>query len=81
VLIRLNQIVRDWADNSLQIFLWHSGIRWRKDVRRNNSTDFCRSRRPSAGGIELVNVAFGPNTRYVRRGNIIPISATMANHA
>jgi len=75
-LIRLNQIMRGWANyfkhaackhtmKSLENFTWHRVIRWwtrlhrwkRKDVRRRLTGPHGRWLRPSAGGIELVNLA------------------------
>jgi RNA-directed DNA polymerase len=100
VLIRLNQIMRGWANyfrhavckhtlGSLENFVWHRVIRWWrrlhrwkwKDVRRHLTDPSGRWSRPTAGGIELFNIASVPVTRYRYRGSKIPTPWTLPNHA
>ena len=74
---------------SLENFTWHRVIRWwtrlhrwkRKDVRRRLTGPQGQWLRPSAGGIELYNLAKVPVTRYLYRGSKIPTPWAPANHA
>ena len=95
VLIRLNQIMRGWANyfrhavckhtpDSLENFSWHRVIRWWLHLHRSKWKDVRRDhtgrwRRPTAAGIELFNVASIPVTRY--RGSKIPDPWITPNHA
>ena len=100
VLIRLNQIMRGWANyfkhavckhtlDALENFAWHRVIgwwmrlrRWKwRDVRRHLTGPTGRWRRPTAGGIELFNIASVTVTRYRYRGNTIPNPWTLPNPA
>ncbi len=100
VLIRLNQIMRGWANyfkhavckhtlDSLENFVWRRVIRWWmrlrrwtwKDIRRHLVGPGGRWARPTAGGIELFNIASVPVTRYRYRGSKIPNPYTRLNHA
>jgi RNA-directed DNA polymerase len=100
VLIRLNQIMRGWSHyfrhavakhtmSSLENFVWHRVIRWRKtlfrwrskDVRRHHTAPTGRWAPPSVDGIELFDLAKVPIIRYRYRGNKIPNPWTLANHA
>jgi RNA-directed DNA polymerase len=99
VLIRLNQIMRGWANyfrhavckhtlDSLETFVWRRVIHWWmrlhrwqwKDVRRHLTGPDGRWTRPTAGGIELFNIASVPVSRYRYRGSKIPKPWTL-NHA
>jgi RNA-directed DNA polymerase len=100
VLIKLNQIMRGWANyfrhavckhtlSSVENFVWHRVVSWWikrhrwgwKDVRRHLRTGNGRWTRPTAGGIELFNIASIAVTRYLYRGNQIPNPWILPNHA
>jgi RNA-directed DNA polymerase len=67
------------ALDSIENFAWRRVIRWWMalfrwkwtDVRRHLTDYTGRWHRPSAGGIELFNIASTPVTRYRYRGNTI----------
>jgi RNA-directed DNA polymerase len=66
-----------------RVVLWWKKLRrwsW-KDVRRHLATPTGGWRRPSAGGVELFNLAKVPITRYRYRGVKIPNPWIVANHA
>jgi RNA-directed DNA polymerase len=100
VLIKLNQIMRGWANyfrhavckhtlSAVENFVWHRVVSWWikrhrwgwKDVRRHLRTGNGRWTRPTAGGIELFNIASVSVTRYLYRGNQIPNPWILLNHA
>ena len=74
---------------SLENFTRHRVIRWwtrlhrwkRKDVRRRLTGPQGWWLRPTAGGIELYNLAKVPVTRYLYRGSKMPTPWAPANHA
>lgn len=100
VLIRLNQIMRGWANyfqhavckhtlDSLENIVWHRVVRWWMRLRRWNWKSARRHligrngrwTRPTVDGIELLNIASVPVTRYRYRGTKIPNPWLLPNHA
>ena len=74
---------------TLETFVWRRVFHWLKklhrrrwkDIRRHLTDHIARSRRPSAEGIELFNLAKVPIIRYRYRGNTIPNPWAQANPA